>query len=494
MKDETTNSYELTLTPNYVSDWNFNDALRELIQNGTDQEVLDPDNEFQIDYSPKEKVLRLKNRKSVLKINTLLLGRSSKANNEDTVGQFGEGYKIAALVLNRLGKTFTIYNNEKNEVWESRFKNSEKWLEKILCFYVSKRKTDDHGLCIEVGNVTQGEFNDLYKVWLHLDDCDYSKAETKYGEIILDEAYAGEVYVNGLFVDCNSDLKYGYNFKPKYIRLERDRKTCDTWNVEDTTSLMIAEAMVKGDIPMEKVRRMVEERADDVYHFEFNAYKDDVKKVQEMLIESFDTQNPQPYSVPVDSQEDIRKVKAYGGNPVVVPAGVAKLLKEEKDKRIKTLTEIPWALPVKGSNNPMLSHFKLSKINKQGSQAYGMNLVLVDGDKYKDMIAGRMKKPNGRGSWMVFDGCDREYAEQVTAEHKVNVKSGNRTVQRWVPKRSHIDNHYLDAEVYALAAADISGVRTLHLQDEAEAKAKAERPEEAYAPEETWIKQNENWI
>ena len=95
-----------------------------------------------------------------------------------------------------------------------------------------------------------------------------------------------------------------------------------------------------------------------------------------------------------------------------------------------------WALPVKGSNNPMLSHFKLSKINKQGSQAYGMNLVLVDGDKYKDMIAGRMKKPNGRGSWMVFEGCDREYAEQVTAEHKVNVKSGNRTVQRWVPKRS----------------------------------------------------------
>lgn len=91
MKDETAiNSYELTLTPNYVSDWNFNDALRELIQNGTDQEVLDPDNEFQIDYSQKEKVLRLKNRKSVLKINTLLLGRSSKANNEDTVGQFGE--------------------------------------------------------------------------------------------------------------------------------------------------------------------------------------------------------------------------------------------------------------------------------------------------------------------------------------------------------------------------------------------------------------------
>lgn len=342
-KNTTTNCYELTLTPNYVSDWNFNDALRELIQNGTDQEVLDKENEFQIQYDAGGKILKLSNKKSVLKINTLLLGRSSKANNEDTVGQFGEGYKIAALVLNRLGKTFTIYNNEKDEVWESRFKNSEKWLEKILAFYVYKKKTNDHGLCIEVGNVTKEEFYGLYKVWLHLEKDDYEKANTQYGEIILDEEYAGEVYVNGLFVNCNSDLRYGYNFKPKYIRLERDRKTCDSWNIEDTTSLMIAEAMVKGDIPMETVRRMVEERADDVYHFEFNTYQNDVKKVQEMLIESFDEQNPQPYSVPVDSQEDVKKVKAYGGNPVVVPSGVAKLLKGEREKRIKTLMEMPCA-------------------------------------------------------------------------------------------------------------------------------------------------------
>lgn len=72
-----------------------------------------------------------------------------------------------------------------------------------------------------------------------------------------------------------------FNDALKYIRLERDRKTCDSWNVEEITSLMIAEAMVKGDIPIEQVRKMIEERADDVYHFEFNTYKNDVKKVQE---------------------------------------------------------------------------------------------------------------------------------------------------------------------------------------------------------------------
>lgn len=82
-KDIDAKCYELTLTPNYVSDWTFNDALRELIQNGTDQEVLDKENKFQIIYNGKEKTLRLVNQKSVLKINTLLLGRSSKANWQD---------------------------------------------------------------------------------------------------------------------------------------------------------------------------------------------------------------------------------------------------------------------------------------------------------------------------------------------------------------------------------------------------------------------------
>lgn len=334
--------YELTLTPDYVSDWTFNDAIRELIQNGTDQEVLDKENHFSVEYDQARQILKLKNTRSVLKINTLLLGRSSKARNEDTVGQFGEGYKIAALVLSRLGKTFTVLNNEKKEIWVSRFKNSEKWREKILAFYIGKRETEDAGLCIEVGNVSWEEYAGLSKVWIGLCGFDYEKVNTQYGEILTDENLAGQVFVNGLFVDCNSDLQYGYNFKPRYINLERDRKTCDTWNVEDITSKMIAEGMVNGGIPIEVVTRMVESGKDDVYHLKFNTYLGDVKVVQKMLAESFDRQNPKPFSVPVSSQEEIAKVKAYGGNPVVVPAQVAELLKDESSRRFEELVQAPY--------------------------------------------------------------------------------------------------------------------------------------------------------
>ncbi len=88
-------------------------------------------------------------------------------------------------------------------------------------------------------------------------------------------------------------------------------------------------------------------------------------------------------------------------------------------------THSDYALPVKGSSHAQLSNYKLSKINRTDSRAMGTTLVLVDSGAYKDMIAGRMQRDNGRGSWMVYSGCDMEYAKQVTAEHKVNVKHGN---------------------------------------------------------------------
>ena len=124
-----------------------------------------------------------------------------------------------------------------------------------------------------------------------------------------------------------------------------------------------------------------------------------------------------------------------------------------------------------------------------------MTLVLLDTNKYKDMIAGRMIRENGRGSWMVYDGCDMEYAQQVTAEHKITTRKNGPVRQEWVQKHTHGDNHYLDCEVYAMCAADILGVRTLHLKNE-EITGRQDAPVATEKPtsEEQWIRAHDNWI
>jgi len=147
-----------------------------------------------------------------------------------------------------------------------------------------------------------------------------------------------------------------------------------------------------------------------------------------------------------------------------------------------------WAVPIKGIAGG-LSHFRISRVNKNSSSAYGMQLILVDGGKYKDMIASRLAKPVGEGSWMVHQGCDMEYAEQVTAEHKIRVKGSKQLV--WVPKTSHADNHYLDCEVYAMAVADVLGVRTLSLM--ADEEVQEETPSEQQINDDS-TNYNDSWL
>lgn len=160
-----------------------------------------------------------------------------------------------------------------------------------------------------------------------------------------------------------------------------------------------------------------------------------------------------------------------------------------------TASNSDWALPSKGSSHPMMTHYKVSTVNRPGSRAQGQQLIMIDTGKYKDMIAGRMKKENGTGSWMVYQGCDREYAEQVTAEHKVNEKgAGGRVAQVWRQKTSHADNHYLDCEVYAMCAADILGVRSLHLQEvDIEPREAAPKAKTA-ATDDSWLPSGGSWL
>jgi len=157
------------------------------------------------------------------------------------------------------------------------------------------------------------------------------------------------------------------------------------------------------------------------------------------------------------------------------------------------LNNSDWAMPVKGASNPMNDRWKISKINKENSKAYGMQLVIVDGGQIKDSIASRMKRPNGSGSWMVYQGCDVNYAQQVTSEQKVSVKQGDKVVKRWVQKISHAANHYLDCEVYAMAAAEMRGVRSLHLESIEAQQPKVQ--ERSKSDEESWFPSDlSNWL
>lgn len=342
-------TYELSLTSSYVADWDFAMAIRELIQNGTDQEILEPNNKFQITY--KDGKLCFENLKSKLKINTLLLGHSSKTNDTNTVGQFGEGYKIAALVLNRLGKAFTVYNYGKNEIWTTRFVNSRKWHEKILAFDVNEMISQRDGLVIEVGNVTEEEYESIQDVWLGF-HAGYEKIETSKGEILLDESKKNRIYVNGLYISCSAELKYGYNFKPEFLRLERDRKSCDSFNAKMLSSEMLNEAFIEERFEPGKIMDMVEDEDEDV---EYLKYASNREKIVQSCMDTIDekklTDEELPIEatqvIPVCEQSEYDKIEKHGGNPVFVKDNVYSLVRSIAEERKEELLRYRKEHPVK---------------------------------------------------------------------------------------------------------------------------------------------------
>lgn len=297
--------FELTITPDYVPNWTITDAVRELFQNALDQEATLEDNQMFFDYNEDKNVLSIGNKKSVLQIKSLLLGESTKRDDPKTIGKFGEGYKIATLVLLRLGKTVTFYNYGAKEVWSPRFVESRRYGSKILTFFVDKKhiwqSVPDNNLTIVVEGVTEKEYYDIVETNLHLQN-KYDYTDTTYGQILHDEENKGKVFVNGLFVCKHEPYHKGYNFKPEYITIDRDRKLVSDFDLKWLSSQMWAKR------PGAETAILARNGAPDVTYVEtFLSYSSDGVSLKDNALNLFVREHG-INAVPVTTQNELERV------------------------------------------------------------------------------------------------------------------------------------------------------------------------------------------
>lgn len=306
---------ELSLASDYVPGWTIVDAIRELFQNALDQEVQQPENTASWEYS--DGTLRICNKQSSLTTKSLLLGSTTKANDKGTIGQFGEGYKVATLVLLRNAKSVVFYNYAEREVWRPRFVKSRRFGADVLTFFIDKEfpwtSVPNNDLTIEIGGITDGEWQQIVASNLRLRDDVEVLATTEFGDIL---DIPGKVFVNGLFVCDYKDYHHSYNFLPGNLKLDRDRKLASDFDLKWLASKMwrVAEGME------EQVYALMMKAAADVAFVPDVSWVAPSSRIASVAHESFVKEHGDK-AVPVTTQTDAEAVP-HTHKAVIVPETV----------------------------------------------------------------------------------------------------------------------------------------------------------------------------
>lgn len=224
--------FDLGISLDYCPDWGVVEAVREIFQNAYDEGVVDSSKAMFHDY--KDGVLTIGNKNGRLATSSLLLGASTKRNNDATIGRHGEGYKVATVVLMRLGKSVKIYNHGTSETWTAKVVCSRRYGADVVVFDIEKSVFGDKSgdLVFEISGIDEDEYAEIVKHNLHLQDLNGKYVDAKGCKVLTDDAHSGMIFVGGLYVSTSKYARFGYDFLPELVKLDRDRTLIDTLDLQ----------------------------------------------------------------------------------------------------------------------------------------------------------------------------------------------------------------------------------------------------------------------
>lgn len=349
---------ELPITERYVSNWDYWDALRELLQNAIDSNEV-----WRIKHVdkgiPGEFVsFELSQDNTILPIDSLLLGNSTKVNDGNSIGGFGEGYKLALLVLVRKGCEVTIFNGR--ERWDVRLRSSQTFNANTLHIDITDSpRVNNSILEIHIEYLPKHAIIELQSKYIPREGFNFERYQiVNYGDILTAERFKGKLFVGGLFIS-EMDTAYGYNILPQHIQLERDRKTVDYFDFK-----CLAQKMWLMTRRFEEIAELIEE---EIPEFDGINYRDGIEVLQDYFAKKI--QNEYPNRMPIAAYErDTYFKRGYKESDlVVVNSEIADLAKAsvtypKVTVAVKTIPQITlenWYIKhKKGMNNITRLKFK----------------------------------------------------------------------------------------------------------------------------------------
>lgn len=185
-------------------------------------------------------------------------------------------------------------------------------------------KVPDNNLTIEIQGIYPHDYEQIVESNLHLQDVG-KVIESTYGRILEDERYESKVFVNGLFVCGYEKYTQGYDFKPEYIKIDRDRKLADSFQLEWLSSKMLS------GVVSDKTIDLIRQGAADTTYIQHNWSYNTRKELPDKTFQSFIDEHGDN-AIPVTNQEEFTRINSIGKyNPVFVNETYSTVIKSSDE-------------------------------------------------------------------------------------------------------------------------------------------------------------------
>jgi len=214
---------DLNFTLDYCKRWGLREAVREVVQNARDVQILGGD--FRVEHH--KDTLTVTSEGQHLTSSALVFGASSKGNDSRTIGQFGDGLKVALGVFLRYNVSVRI--NTGREIWTPTVILRDG----VRCVGVNTRAlpvaSHRERVTFEIAGVTSEDWAEWSKMFLFLTRHIGDHVSTDEGTLLLDPAHKGAIFSKGILVYRATDLDFGYDLPG--LSLNRDREIADHYEV-----------------------------------------------------------------------------------------------------------------------------------------------------------------------------------------------------------------------------------------------------------------------
>ena len=255
------------ISMNYCRNWGIWEGIREILQNQLDGVIMNigkknikvipygpthnniqfqykfihkdnPNDMFgEIEYNEVNKILKIWNKGSLETGDLLLGGIKDTLNNEEIIGRFGEGMKLAALAFVREGKIFSIMTGGK--LWSFTQKTDDNFIkngqaQNCLHWKGENLKLDEYKdkVTVEITNISLDEWTQQIDNFLWLTQKNIGQINAKdnngniIGQLLINPFFKNKIYVKDIFVQKTDENNgattcyFGFNTD---LTLDRDR-------------------------------------------------------------------------------------------------------------------------------------------------------------------------------------------------------------------------------------------------------------------------------